>query len=340
MKAEAIDLLSRMSLASKRNGDVRRARAYTNAARGIARTEAFETLVEAGRLQGIKGVGPSIERTLLAFFKEGKEPEWLAEADLRPLAPGELVGDLPATWESAPFRAAPDLHCHTTWSDGTLSLEELVIIAKHVGQPAVGVSDHSGSLRIARGLSPEEVRAQWAEVERVQADHPDILILRGTECDILRDGSLDHPDDILEGFDYVIGSLHSHLKLSEREQTERVVAALQNPHLDVFGHPTTRVPGHRPRANLDLERVFEAAAENRVALEVNANAGRIDLDVPLAREALEKGCRLSLGSDAHSAREMLAFVTAREMAAEAGASETDVYNLDFLGSSPPHRPKG
>lgn len=331
VKAEVVDLLTAMGLALKRRGEVPRARAYLGAANTIARLDDFEQLLEQDRLQDIRGVGASIERRIKAFVERGERPEWLEDVDVaQAQVADEELGEVPRVWDEAPFRDAPDLHCHTTWSDGTLSLEEVVAVAERLGLRAIGVSDHSGSLRIARGLSPSDVRKQWEHVARVQEAHPQTRILRGTECDIMRDGSLDHPDEILAGFDYVIGSLHSQLKLDEDAQTERVLRALENDHLTILGHPTTRVPGYRPRANLDLRRVFEKAAERGVAMEVNGNPGRIDLDVDLAKQALQAGCRLSLGSDGHSAREMLSLARAREIAAEAGAGEGDILNLDFL----------
>lgn len=347
-KAAVLALLEEMGIAMRRRGDVHRARAYLGAANALERREDFEELYAAGRLQEVPGIGPAIEKKVAAFVERGERPEWLDDASLAPApkkgkggaitrarekARGKHAGDMPdvpTAWETAPFRDCPDLHVHTTWSDGTLTLEEVVKWAKELQVPAVGVTDHSGSLRIARGLRPEEVRAQWAAMDRVQEKHPEVRILRGTECDILRDGRLDHPLDLLEEFDFVVASLHSQLKLDKDEQTKRVLRALDNPHLTVLGHPTTRVPGHRPRANLDLGKVFAKAADRGIAMEVNGNPGRLDLDVDLARQALDAGCRLSLASDGHSAWEMLSLAVARQMAHEAGATKKDLVNHDVL----------
>lgn len=330
MKAQVVDLLTAMGLAMKRRGDLRRSRAYMRAANSIARTEAFEQLLAEDRLRDIGGVGPSIERLVKDFAETGEWPEWLRQEE--PIEPGELdeVPEVPRAYQDAPFPGLPDLHVHTTWSDGSLTLDEVVSLAKRLGAPAIGISDHSGSLRVARGLKPHEVLQQWEDIARAQAAHPDILILRGTECDILRDGTLDHPEHILTGFDYVIGSLHSHLRLPEPEQTERLLAALESPYLTAVGHPTTAVPGYRPPANIDLDQVFEKAADEGVAMEVNGNPGRLDLSVDLARRALRAGCKLCLGSDGHSGREMLAFAVARRMAREAGADEEDLVNARLL----------
>jgi DNA polymerase (family 10) len=330
-KSQVVQLLTAMAKWQRRRGDARRAGAYARAANAIERRDDLEALVERGALREVPGIGPSIERTITRFVKEGKVPDWLGAAALD--AGDEeatLFPDVPASYHLAPFDGVPDLHCHTTWSDGTLTLEEVVQFARRLRAPAVGISDHSGSLRVARGLRPDEVRAQWKAIDELQARYPDVLILKGTECDILRDGRLDHPEEILQGFDYVIGSLHSQLKLPVKEQTERVLAALEGPHLTILGHPTTRVPNHRPRANLDLPKVFEKAALHEVALEVNGNPGRIDLDEELALEALQAHARLSLGSDGHSAWEMLALAEARRIAANAGARREDIVNDDVL----------
>lgn len=344
-------LLREMADAMRRNGDRHRVRAYQRAAESIEARADFDDLYARKRLQTIPGVGPNIERKIVAFLEKGERPAWLDDPSKTPArlrgsavtrardAAGSV--ELPVVkpaWFERPFADAPDLHVHTTWSDGTLALEEVVAWAQQLGVRAVGISDHSGSLRIANGLRPDEVREQWAAMERLQAEYPDVLILRGTECDILRDGTLDHPAELLQEFDYVIGSLHSQLKLPEAEQTERVLRALDCEHLTILGHPTTRVPSYRAPANLDLPRIFEKAAERGVAMEVNGNPGRIDLDARLARQALAAGCKLALASDGHSAREMLALATAAGIALEAGATEADIANYDVMGE-PRRRPR-
>lgn len=333
MKAEVVELLMALGLHHRQRGDAGRARAYLRAANEMARRPEAELqeLVARKALRTLPGIGASIERTIHAFLERGERPAGLGRAGegLHADAADEPFV-IPKTWAEGPFIDAPDLHCHTTWSDGNLTIDEVVPLAKRLGAKALGISDHSGSLRIARGLNPEAVRAQWQDIARVQAAHPEILLLKGTECDILADGTLDHPPDILEGFDYVIGSLHSDLRAPMEKQTARLLAALEQPRLTIVGHPTTRVPGRRPRANLDLPRVFAAAAERGVALEVNGNRGRLDLDAELAALALEHGARLSLGSDAHYASELLQFSEARRMAKEAGATRKDIVNYDVL----------
>jgi histidinol phosphatase-like PHP family hydrolase len=331
-RAAVVELLTLMGGAMRERGDLRRAGAYLRAANSVARAPDFEAKLKTGRLRDIPGIGPSIEKTIQAFDATGEKPDWIAEGATRLHAGGAgvEVEEIPPWFHGAPFADAPDLHCHTTWSDGSLTIDEVAVFAKRLGAKAIGISDHSGSLGIARGLKPPEVLLQWADVERVRAAHPDLRILRGTECDVLRDGRLDHPEELLAGFDYVIGSLHSQLKLPKKEQTERVLAALDSPHLTILGHPTTAVPGRREPANLDLGAIFEKAAKRGVAMEVNGNPGRLDLPVTLAKKALAAGCKLSLGSDGHSAWEMLHVAKAKRMAAEAGATEKDIVNYRFL----------
>lgn len=348
MKERVVRLLREMADAMRKAGDRHRVRAYARAAETIAKRADFDDLYARKRLQSISGVGPAIEKKIVAFIERGERPPWLDDPSrlpsrLRGGSPfahardeegaGEVPESVPQAFFTAPFADAPDLHVHSTWSDGTLTIDEIAIWAKRLGAPAVGISDHSGGLRIANGLRPDEVREQWADIERVQKEHPDIRILRGTECDILRDGSLDHPKDLLAEFDYVIGSLHSQLKLDKDAQTQRVLKALDHEHLTILGHPTTRVPGRRPPANLDLDRIFEKAAANGVAMEVNGNPGRLDLDVDLAARALAAGCRLSVGSDGHSASEMLSVAVAKVMAEGAGATEADLVNYDVMKRS-------
>ncbi|HUR68421.1 MAG TPA: PHP domain-containing protein [Candidatus Thermoplasmatota archaeon] len=351
MRERVVKLLREMAEAMRAAGDRHRVRAYTRAAVNIEKRMDFDELYERKRLQSITGVGPNIERKIVAFLETGERPKWLDDATALParlrgdsaVTRARAAAELPDVSDAyfhAPFLDAPDLHVHTTWSDGTMTLEEVVLWARQLGARAIGISDHSGSLHIANGLKPHEVREQWAEIAKLQLEYPDILILRGTECDILRDGTLDHPVELLEEFDYVIGSLHSQLKLDKAQQTERVMRALDCEHLTVLGHPTTRVPGYRPPANLDLPRIFEKAAQKGVAMEVNGNPGRIDLDVPLARKALAAGCKLSCASDGHSAREMLSFATARLMAEKAGATEADLVNYDAMGDPRERGPRG
>jgi DNA polymerase (family 10) len=162
------------------------------------------------------------------------------------------------------------------------------------------ITDHSKSLGVANGLTPERVRKQRGEIEALQRKLGSRLrLLHGTEVEVLADGSLDFADDVLAGFDLVTASVHSSLRQSRQRVTERMIAAIRHPHVDIIGHLTGRMIGARDPADLDLEAVFQAAAEQGVALEVNAHPERLDLNEAHARRASEIGCLLAVNTDAH-----------------------------------------
>ncbi len=190
-------------------------------------------------------------------------------------------------------------HVHSTWSDGRDSLEAMVRAAADRGYEFVGISEHSRSAGYAGGLSLERVEKQRAEIASLRRKYARIRILHGTECDILKDGSLDYPDDLLESLDFVIGSVHSSFTLDESDQTERVVTALRNPRLDILGHPTGRLLLQREGFRLDLDRVLEEAARLGKTIELNANPRRLDLDWRRCRQAKGLKVKVSINPDAH-----------------------------------------
>jgi len=212
--------------------------------------------------------------------REGRLPELIA------------IGDLKG-----------DLHDHTEWSDGHHSLERLVEAAEARGYEYVIVSDHSRSLTIAQGLSIERLRQQRAEIRAVQARHR-IRILAGTECDILEDGALDFPDEVLAELDVVVASVHSRFKQDRATMTARIVRALGNPHMDILGHPTGRRLGSRDPYDVDLDAVFAAARTHDKAVEINASPERLDLNDTHARRAAETGVLLSISTDTHYLSEL------------------------------------
>ena len=336
VQAEVVTLLREMAEAMRGMGESHRSRAYGRAADAVDALDraAFAQLMAGRRWTSLPGVGAKMAQLIEAFLFDGAVPEELAAAKRRSAANAASLDEATAAFVAAPFAGVPELHCHTTWSDGDAGLEEMVLVARALGANAIGISDHSGSLRVARGLDAERVRLQWDAIDRLQDDRPDMRILKGTECDIMADGSLDHPDDLLEGFDYVIASLHSALRMDAETMTRRLVRAISHPHVTIIGHPTTRRVGVRRGAALDLDVVFAAAAQHGVALEVNGNPGRQDLSVELARAALAAGCQLSLGSDAHDARELLHLAAARTAAHAAGAQENDIINFALAGLPP------
>lgn len=212
-------------------------------------------------------------------------------------------GRLPDLVSGADVRGV--LHCHTTASDGVNSLEEMAEGARARGLHYFGVADHSRSAGYAGGLSLDEIVAQHAEADRLNRRwRGRFTILKGIECDILADGALDYPDDVLASFDFVVASVHSRFRMDEAAQTERILRAVANPHTTILGHMTGRMLLRREGYELDIERVLAACAEHGVAVEINANPHRLDLDWRWHRRALELGCTLSINPDAHSIAEL------------------------------------
>jgi len=194
-----------------------------------------------------------------------------------------------------------DLHSHSTWSDGVASIEEMAAAMAARGYKYFAVSDHSKALAMANGLDAARLREQAREIERVQQKFPGLKILRSVECDILRDGSLDLDDDILNELDFVIASVHSAFNLSEAAQTERMVRAIAHPAVDLIAHPTGRILGGRAGYDVNVGALIQAAREHQTALEINASE-RLDLSDEHARAARDAGVLLCIDTDAHSAR--------------------------------------
>jgi DNA polymerase (family 10) len=209
-----------------------------------------------------------------------------------------LAGELPDLIALNHLQA--ELHSHSTWSDGRSSIKEMAEAARARGFKVLAVTDHSVSLGIANGLTVERLRKQRFEIDQVQAELGDnIRILQGTEMEIRADGGLDYPDEVLAELDIVIASLHTGLRQPRQRVTERLLKAIRNPHVDVIGHPTGRMIPNREGADLDMDAIFTAAAESGVALEINANPARLDLNDIYARRATELGIPLSINTDAH-----------------------------------------
>jgi DNA polymerase (family 10) len=196
-----------------------------------------------------------------------------------------------------------DTHTHSDWTDGVDSMEAMARAARALGREWIVLTDHSPSLGIARGLSPERVREQGAEIDRLNAELAPFRILHGTEMEIRADGSLDYPDELLAGFDVVVASMHSARSQPSEQLTARALAAIANPHVDIVAHPTGRIVNRRDPMLLDWPRVFAAAAQHGTALEINGSP-RLDLDADLARAAARAGARLTLASDAHRTEEL------------------------------------
>ncbi|MCC6277646.1 MAG: DNA polymerase/3'-5' exonuclease PolX [Oligoflexia bacterium] len=203
----------------------------------------------------------------------------------------------PALIEVSQIRGV--FHCHTTDSDGSGSLEEMVRAAEALGYEYIGISDHSGSAGYAHGLKKDRVLEQFKRIEALQKKVK-IRILKGVESDILSDGKLDYDEALLKKFDFVIGSIHSGFSQSEMDMTKRVVKALRNPYMDMLGHPTGRLLLSREAYAINMSEVIEEAAKQGVIIEVNAHPQRLDLDWRLCRQLKHLGGYVSINPDAHS----------------------------------------
>ncbi|MFZ5625094.1 MAG: DNA polymerase/3'-5' exonuclease PolX [Gemmatimonadota bacterium] len=196
------------------------------------------------------------------------------------------------------------LHCHTIYSDGTNTVEELALACRDAGYEYIGITDHSRSASYAGGLCADDILRQHDEIDAVNAKLTGIRVLKGVEADILADGSLDYDADMLARFDFVIGSIHTRFNMDEQEMTARMLAAMDNPFLTIIGHPTGRLLLSRDPYDVDLDAVFAKAAATGVALEINADPHRLDLDWRHARRAAEHGVLISIGADAHNIASM------------------------------------
>jgi DNA polymerase (family X) len=205
-------------------------------------------------------------------------------------------GALPTLIDLSDIRG--DLHMHTTWSDGDDTAEAMARAAKARGYEYIAITDHSRSLRFAGGVSIDDLREHVAVV-RTLSERVGLPILIGSEVDILPDGSLDYPDEVLRTLDIVIGSVHSRLRMSEEDMTRRVITAMQNPHLDVLGHPTGRLVGQRAPFDLNIDAVIEAAGKTDTVLEINAYPERLDLKDSHVRLARDRNALFEIGTDAH-----------------------------------------
>ena len=192
------------------------------------------------------------------------------------------------------------LHIHTTYSDGLHTLTEMAYRAAELGYEYIGITDHSKAAFYANGLDGTRLRQQWEEIDNLNAQLTNIRILKGIECDILSDGRLDYSDDVLAEFDFVIASVHSGLRMDKTKATERVLRALDNKYVRILGHPTGRLLLARPGYELDTPAVIAACAERGIAIELNANPNRLDLDYTHIPAAMQAGVRIAINPDAHS----------------------------------------
>ena len=242
------------------------------------------------------------------------------------------AGTLPHLLERADLQGF--LHCHTSYSDGTNTVRQIAEACREAGYRYVGITDHSQAAAYAGGLSPDDVVRQCDEIDEVNARLRGIRVLKGIEADILQDGALDYPADVLDRLDFVIGSIHSRFNMPRDEMTARVLAAMDDPHLTIVGHPTGRLLLSRDPYGLDLDAVIAKAAVAGVAIEINADPHRLDLDWRVLPQAKAAGVTISIGADAHNLAGIANVEFGVGIARKGGLGADDILNTrsaeDFL----------
>ena len=290
----------------------------------------------------------AVAKTYSLEKSEGGLPNWMRDKTessiydvvALPLIPPELrrdgasieaaaAGALPTLIELSDIRG--DLHTHTEWSDGRHSIREMVEAGQACGHDYIAITDHSVSSRVANGLTPERLLAHMNEVRSINEEVSGIEVLAGSEVDILNDGSLDFADDLLAQLDIVVASVHAGFNMSEADMTNRMVRAIENPFVNIIGHPTGRLLGRRPGYALNLDAVIQAAAEHRVVLEINASSNRLDLEPDMARKANDAGVLLTINTDAHAVPQLQQTPFGINVARRAWLTKDAVINSYSLG---------
>ncbi len=246
--------------------------------RQLARREKFQLEEALYERAGLQFIVPELREGLgeIALAAEKKLPQLLEDGDLR-----------------------GSLHNHSTYSDGNHSIREMATWLRDHNYQYLGLCDHSQAAHYANGLSAERVRQQHHEIDQLNAELAPFRIFKGIESDILGDGSLDYPNDVLASFDFVVASVHSNLKMDEAKATNRLLRAIENPYTTMLGHPTGRLLLRRQGYPINYKAVIDACAQHRVIIEINANPWRLDLDWRWVRYALDQGVPLSINPDAH-----------------------------------------
>jgi DNA polymerase (family 10) len=300
-------------------------------------------------------VAPEPDRFGTALVRATGSPEYVEALEPLPDAPDEEsvyralgVPFCPPELREGPFRGEPpalveladirgDLHSHTTWSDGRASVEEMARAAMERGYDYMAICDHTPAVGAVRGLTPDDVRRQGEEVAAANKLLAPFRVLRGIECDILPDGRLDLPDDVLAELDWVQASVHGGQRMPAPEMTRRVEEALRNPYVRCLSHPTGRYINRRPENAVDLERIFEVALEQRIALEVNGLPPRLDLSAVHVHDALEAGVEIVCSTDAHSIEGLRNMTLAVATARRGWATAANIVNTRPLQAILDHR---
>lgn len=218
------------------------------------------------------------------------------------------------------------LHCHSTYSDGKHSIREMAIATQQLGYTYLGITDHSQTAAYAGGLKVADIKRQHQEIDELNQELAPFKIFKGIESDILKDGSLDYANDVLESFDFIIASVHSSFEMSESEMTKRIITALENPHTTILGHMTGRLLLKREPYAVNIPAVLESASQNKVAIELNANPMRLDIDWRHLRSAKKLNIPIPINPDAHSIKGLEYMRYGVGVARKGGLTKKDVLN--------------
>ncbi len=283
-------------------------------------TDELRVLAEAGNLESLPGIGSSTARVITQALA-GEVPEYLARLEAEAA---------PDAGEGGAIRAAlrGDLHLHSDWSDGGATVVAMARRGAELGHDYLALTDHSPSLSVAHGLEPERLEAQLELVARLNEELAPFRVLSGIEVDILDDGALDQHPDLLGELDVVVASVHSKLRMDTRPMTDRMVAAIANPHMDILGHCTGRlVLGKgRPESTFDADLVFGACAHFDKAVEINCRPERLDPPMRLLGQVVEMGAKVSIDTDAHAVGQLEWQPYGCARAAEAGVDPDAIVN--------------
>ncbi|MFD5553593.1 PHP domain-containing protein [Streptomyces sp. NPDC127068] len=295
---EPVEALERIAFLLERSlAPAYRAKAFRTAAAVVAELSADEVSqrVSAGSLAKVKGIGPKTAQVVREAL-QGRVPEYLARVE------EESGGPLAEGGGELRRRLRGDCHLHSDWSDGGSPVEQMARTAAALGHDWAVLTDHSPRLKVARGLSPERLRAQLADLAALAGPLAPFRLLKGIECDVLDDGSLDQEPELLDELDLVVVSVHSKLRMDAAAMTRRMVAAVRDPRSDVLGHCTGRLLGDpgRPESSFDADAVFAACAETGTAVEINCRPERLDPPRRLLRRAVAAGVLFAVDTDAHA----------------------------------------